>query len=189
MSLSGLDESAALIVIDLQKGTVGLPTAHPVREVVEKTARLLNVFRERRLPVVLVTVTGRPAGRTETTTWSTDDPPSDWADLLEELDTAEDDYVLTKRTRSAFHATELDRHLRDRGVRQVFLTGVVTSGGVESTARAAYDYGYNVVLVTDAMTDTDSVAHEHSITSVFPRLGETTTTADVIQILDAQPDS
>jgi nicotinamidase-related amidase len=63
------------------------------------------------------------------------------------------------------------------------LAGVATSSGVEATARNAYDHGYNVTLVTDAMTDMSADAHRHSVEAVFPRLGETATTDDVLQAL------
>jgi nicotinamidase-related amidase len=39
---------------------------------------------------------------------------------------------------------------------------------VESTVRSAYDYGYNVVAVVDAMTDRDADAHRHSVEKSFP---------------------
>jgi nicotinamidase-related amidase len=83
----------------------------------------------------------------------------------------------------AFIGTSLDDYLRQCGVTQVFVTGVATSAGVEATARSAYDYGYNVVLVTDAMTDRDADAHRHSIEKIFPRLGETDTTENVLRRL------
>ena len=73
--------------------------------------------------------------------------------------------------------------LRQRGVTQVVLTGVATVRGVESTARSAYDLGYNVTLVVDAMTDRDADAHHHSVEKIFPRLGETATTDDVLKRL------
>ena len=63
------------------------------------------------------------------------------------------------------------------------LTGISTTSGVESTARSAYDHGYHVVLVTDAMTDTDPDAHANSIERIFPKLGETTTTAEILDVL------
>ena len=65
----------------------------------------------------------------------------------------------------------------------MFLTGVATSTGVESTARSAYDLGYNVVLVIDAMTDRDAEAHRHSVEKIFPRLGETDTTDNVLKLI------
>jgi len=64
---------------------------------------------------------------------------------------------------------------------QVFITGIATSLGVESTAPTAYDYGYNVVLVVDAMTDRD--ADRLSVEKIFPRLAETGTTINVLNLL------
>jgi nicotinamidase-related amidase len=68
-------------------------------------------------------------------------------------------------------------------VTQIFLTGVATSVGVEATARSAYDLGYNVVLVVDAMTDRDADTHRHSVEKIFPKLGETETTENVLRQL------
>ena len=83
----------------------------------------------------------------------------------------------------AFIGTSLHDYLRQRGVTQIFLTGIASSSGMESTARSAYDYGYNVVLVVDAMTDRDADAHRHSVDKIFPRLGQTDTTDNVLKIL------
>ncbi|MCW2618683.1 MAG: putative hydrolase, partial [Modestobacter sp.] len=87
----------------------------------------------------------------------------------------------------AFHATDLDLQLRRRGITQIVLAGIATSAGVESTARAAHEHGYNVALAVDAMTDLDAEMHRHSVAKVFPRLGETGTTADVLALLAAAP--
>jgi nicotinamidase-related amidase len=65
----------------------------------------------------------------------------------------------------------------------VVLTGVSTTSGVESTARSAYNHGHHVVLAIDAMTDTDPDAHANSIERIFPKLGETTTTAEILDML------
>lgn len=46
----------------------------------------------------------------------------------------------------------------------------------QSTARFAYDCGYHVVLITNAMADFDIAAPQNTIDKIFPRLGETTTT-------------
>jgi len=54
MPLTKLDTSAALIVIDLQKGIVGIPAVHPAGEIIDRAAQLARAFRERGLPVVLV---------------------------------------------------------------------------------------------------------------------------------------
>lgn len=51
---------------------------------------------------------------------------------------------------------------------------------MESTARAAHEHGYHVVLATDAMTDRDPDLHRSSVQRIFPRLGETASTDDAL---------
>jgi nicotinamidase-related amidase len=183
MPLTKLDTNAALISIDLQKGVVGMPTAHPVGEIVGRTAELARAFRERGQPVVLVNVMGLAPGRTDAARFNLAAFPPDWTELVPELRQQPGDLVVSKQRVGAFIGTALDDYLRQRGVTQVFLTGVATSAGVESTARSAYDHGYNVVLVTDAMTDRNTDAHRHSVEVIFPRLGETDTTENVLKFL------
>ncbi len=182
MPLTQLDTTAALIVIDLQKGILGIPAAHPMGDVVARTAQLARAFRERGWPVVLVNVSAMAPGRTDAVRPKFSFPP-DWTELVPELDQHPDDLIVTKHRWGAFIGTILDDELRRRGATQVFVTGVATSAGVESTARSAFDHGYHVVLVVDAMTDRDAAAHEYCITKVFPRIGETATAGEVLKML------
>jgi nicotinamidase-related amidase len=186
MALTTLDRTAALVVIDLQKGIVGLPTVHPAAEIIGRAAQLAQAFRERGLPVVLVNVTGAAPGRTDAGPRKFPFPP-DWAELVPELEPHPNDHLVTKQRWGAFIGTSLHEYLQQRGVTQIFLAGISTSAGVESTARSAYDYGYNVVLVVDAMTDRDPDVHRNSIEKVFPRLGEAGTTNDVLELLKNTP--
>lgn len=185
MSLTALDPVTALVVIDLQKGIVGQPTAHPSADVVRNAAALADAFRRRGLPVALVNVTGGAPGRTQAPPRG-GDRPADWADLVPELGLQPSDLTVTKRTWGAFHGTSLDGGLRDLGVTQVVLAGISTSIGVESTARGAHERGYNVTLAVDAMTDMNADAHDNSVGRIFPRLGETGTTAEVLALLGAR---
>lgn len=182
MPLTQLDETACLILIDLQKGIVAAPTVHPVAEIVSRAAKLARAFRSRNLPVVLVNVAGRPPGRTDAGAPKMAFPP-DWTELVPELEPQPGDLRVTKHRPGAFIGTSLDEILRQRGVTQVFLAGIATSVGVEATARSAFDLGYHVVFVVDAMTDRDAEAHRLSVEKIFLRLGETTTTDDVLKML------
>jgi nicotinamidase-related amidase len=185
MSLTTVDKTPALIVVDLQKGLAGARTAHPFSEVVANSRRLADAFRAKGLPVVLVNVTGGAPGRTDAhqqrpSDGATPARASDWADLLDDLGLQDSDIRITKNTWGAFHDTDLAEQLAARNVTQIVLTGVATSIGVESTARAAHEHGLHVVLATDAMTDTDADAHERAVTRIFPRLGETATTEQIL---------
>lgn len=183
MALSTLDPKTALILIDLQKGIISLPTAHPVGEVMKKARALADAFRGFGLPVVLVNVAGRAPGRTEQVRVRIDFA-EDWTDLVPELNQQPTDHTITKYTAGAFMKTGLEEFLRGAGVTQVVLAGISTSSGVESTARQAYESGFNVTLAIDAMTDMNMDAHVYSVTKVFPRLGETGTTEEILELLD-----
>ncbi|TDW14308.1 isochorismatase family protein [Kribbella kalugense] len=191
MSVTTLDPKTALVVIDLQNGVAVLPGApHSTADVISKTVELADAFRKHDLPVVLVRVSfaadgaDRLTGRTEQASRAAGGTPPPGADqIVDQLAGNADDIIVTKRNWGAFHGTDLDVHLRRRGITQIVLTGVATSIGVESTARAAYEHGYHVTLATDAMTDLAAESHEHSLTRIFPRLGESGTTAEIIALL------
>jgi nicotinamidase-related amidase len=183
MPVTTLDPKTALIVIDLQKGLVGLPTAHPTNVVVKHAGELADAFRQRGLPVVLVNVDGGAPGRAEQTR-STREFPAGWTELVPELNQQAADHTVTKRTWGAFTNSGLEKHLKESGVTQVVIGGVATSIGVESTARQAHEAGFHVTLAVDAMTDMNADAHHNSITRIFPRLGETGTTQEIIELLN-----
>ena len=183
MPFSALDPKAALIVVDLQAGIVGLPLAHPVDGVVSRSVELLAAFRARGLPVVLVNVAGSPPGRTDRGHRVTA-VPEGWSELIDELDRQPGDILVTKHARSAFSGTGLADRLRELGVTQVVVTGIATGSGVESTARSAHEEGFHVSLPVDAMTDASAEAHEHSVAKSFPRIAEVGTTDDLLNLLE-----
>jgi nicotinamidase-related amidase len=186
MAVTKLDPKTALLVIDLQKGIVGRPTAHPTDKVVKLARQAIDAFRRHHLPIVLVNVSGVASGRTESQPPKLGDLPPDWIDLVPELNRQPEDHVVTKRTWGAFTNTGLDEHLKKLGITQVVILGVATSIGVESTARHAYENGFHVTLAVDAMTDMNADAHTNSITRIFPRLGETGTTQEIIDLLNTR---
>ncbi|SAL45734.1 isochorismatase hydrolase [Caballeronia sordidicola] len=182
MALTSLDSNTALIIVDLQKGIVGSPFAHPIDGIVNRSRVLLDAFRERGLPVVLVNVAGVAPGRTERPR-HIESFPTGWTDFIPELHQQPGDIVVTKRTWGAFASTDLEGRLKALSVTQVVVTGVATGTGVEATARQAYEQGFNVTLALDAMTNARPEAHDYSIKNVFPKLGETGTAQDIIDLL------
>lgn len=182
MPLTTLDPKTALIVVDLQRGIISAPFLHPIAGVIERTCALLEAFRQRDLPVVLVNVAGAAPGRTEQPR-RLSTLTEGFSDLIPELDRRASDIVVTKRTWGAFASTDLEAQLKGLGVTQVVITGVATGTGVEATARQAYEAGFHVTLALDAMTDARPEAHTYSLANVFPRLGETGSTQDILNLL------
>lgn len=184
MPATVLDAKTALIVIDLQKGIASMAAGEAFDAVMKASVGLLDTFRKHKLPVVLVNVSGLAPGRTQQSR-RLGDLPAGWDELLPDLKAQASDHRVTKQTWGAFTNTDLEAYLRGQGVTQVVIIGVSTSAGVESTARFAYELGFNVTLALDAMMDTSPEAHAYATTTVFPRLGETATAAEIIALLDA----
>ena len=107
MPLTALDPSTALIVIDLQKGIVDGHFIHPIGEIIDRTRALIDVFRAKKLPVVLVNVAGRAPGRTEQGPRSSLTFAEGWTDFLPELNRQPSDISVTKRSWGAFATTDL----------------------------------------------------------------------------------
>jgi nicotinamidase-related amidase len=188
MTVTSIDSSSALVIIDLQNALVSAPTApYSGTEVVARAVELARAFHEHRAPVALVRVTARAdgldaaPGRIEALT-QRGSLPDGWDAIVDDLAGHPDDITVTKRTWSAFHGTDLDLQLRRRGSTQIVLAGLTTSVGVESTARAAYEHGYHVTLATDAMADLDLEAHRNSVERIFPLLGQTGSTAAIVKM-------
>jgi nicotinamidase-related amidase len=183
MTVTTLDLKTALVVIDLQKGLVGFPTVHPMGGILASATVLTSAFRRRGLPVVLVNATGVAPGRTERS-HRLEGLPADWADLVPELNAQPGDLLVTKRTWGAFTNTDLEARLKALGVTQLVLAGVATSIGVESTARYAHELGFNVTVALDAVTDLSLETHDNSVSRIFPRLGETGSTREIVGLLE-----
>jgi nicotinamidase-related amidase len=181
--------STALVLIDLQKGIApyaGGP--HSAAEVCERAGRLAARFRALGAPVVLVTV-GWSKDFADALKQPIDQQmpartfPDNWLELADELVVAESDIHITKRQWGAFHGTELDLQLRRRGITQIVLGGISTNIGVESTARAAYEHNYAVVLAEDAMSAANAEQHQFAVEHIFPRLGRVRSTAAILDAL------
>ena len=185
MAITTLDPQTALILIDLQKGILAIPAAHPTSEVVARASALAEAFRQHALPVILVNVIAGAPGRTEQPPRVNSFAP-DFAELVQELNRQPQDHLVSKKTWGAFTNTGLQEHLKKLGVTQVVIAGVATSAGVESTARHAHENGFHVTLVVDAMTDRSLEAHENSVTRIFPRIAETGTTDEILRLLKSR---
>ncbi len=190
MPVTTIDARTALLVVDLQTGVVRSAAgrlageAPSMAQVLDRARALIDAFRRHGLPVVLINVAGGAPGRTDEPARFSGPLPEGFADFVPELGQRPDDLTVTKHSWGAFAGTDLDARLRAMGITQVIVVGVATGTGVESTARQAFEQGYNVTLAVDAMTDMRASAHRYSLENVFPRLGETGTAQDVIDHLD-----
>ncbi len=175
----------ALVVIDLQKGIVGLPCApYSGNDVVRKTAKLIEAFRKAGAFITLVHVETKDGK--DMLSPITDNPAAsnrnitpDFSGFAPELGQMPEDHVVTKHQWGAFYGTDLDLQLRRRHIDTIVLCGIATNIGVGMTAREAYQLGYNQVFAEDAMTALSKEQHDYELKYIFPRIGRIRSTEEV----------
>jgi nicotinamidase-related amidase len=106
------------------------------------------------------------------------------AALLDVLQVAADDLVLSKTSSSPFNSTSIDRFLRNVNIDTLLVCGVVSNGCVEGTIRDASDLGYQVVMVEDACAAVTPALHQAAITNLKDAFCNCRTTDDVVHELD-----
>jgi len=179
----------ALVVIDLQKGVVGRQTApYTADSVVKNAAAIAAAFRKNGMPIFLVRVAFSADGKDMLrplvdAPWPTQTPPPDWTEIVPEMGPKPGDFVITKHQWGAFYGTELDLQLRRHGITSIVLCGIATNIGVESTARFAFEYGFNQIFVEDAMAAMSAEEHALTVAKIFPRIGLIKKTGEILDEL------
>ncbi|MDW5498562.1 hydrolase [Pseudomonas lundensis] len=184
-------QTTALVLIDLQKGI--LPYAggpHSAESVVAQGAKLAAHFRSLGAPVILVRV-GWSDSFAEALKQPVDQPspapagglPANWWEFPESLAVHDSDILVTKRQWGAFYGTDLDLQLRRRGIKSIVLGGIATNIGVESTARAAWEHGYELVIAEDLCSAPNAEMHQFAFNTIFPRLARVRSTREILAAL------
>jgi nicotinamidase-related amidase len=178
--------TTALVVIDLPKGIMGrqlLP--HSPNEVITNANSLIKAFRSVHMPVFLVHVNSTRETtlriQSDITYSSPQEHQPDWSEFVPEIDITSSDIIITKRQWGAFYGTDLELHLRRRGIKTIVLCGVSTNIGVESTARFAYEFGFEQIFAEDAMSANSVEEHQAPVRFVFPRIGRVRKTEEILQ--------
>jgi len=107
--------------------------------------------------------------------------PPDWAEFVPEIAPTPSDIVITKRQWGAFYGTDLELQLRRRGMDTIVLCGIATDYGVESTARFAYEYGFQQIFAEDAMTSRSDEQHNAAVNFIFKRMGRVRKTEEILK--------
>jgi nicotinamidase-related amidase len=193
MSLKLDTQHTALIVIDPQNWTLGMPLApRAAHDVVANVALLASTIRP--AGCVILTRAAFSAGYADvlktpvdlTLTLPDGGIPDAALAFNPAVEAVGYDVVITKRQWSAFHGTELDLQLRRRGITTVVLAGVMTNFGVESTARDAWQHNYAVVVADDACSSLAADMHEFSMKKIMPRIARVRTTEEIITAMSRE---
>jgi len=184
-------KSTALVMIDAQAWTLGLPLApRSAPELLANASALASRLRALGGTVIL-TRAAFSEGYVDMIRTPVDlelkvpeggIPDAGLAFATEMLE-AGHDLVITKRQWSAFYGTELDLQLRRRGVTSVLVAGVMTNFGVESTARDAWQHNYRTIVVEDACASLAADMHAFAIEKILPRVAQVRNALDVLSAL------
>jgi nicotinamidase-related amidase len=181
--------TTALVAIDLQHAIVARTLGpHSAAEVVKRTRRLADALRFQGGTIIFVQVEMSevltlPVDAPTSRDPNAPPPPANASQLVPELGLQQGDRVITKRQWGAFYGTDLEQWLRRKGIRTILMTGIATNFGVESTARAAFDRGFELIFVEDAISTMTPEMHEFPMKTIFPRMGKVRSTAEVLEAL------
>lgn len=194
----------ALLVFDLLHGHVNknAPTRARFEPVIVKARLLLDAMREAGCMIAYAHADHRADRATSAVTLRDTDnrlrpiAPGDAAShkplltggtaqtrIIDELQPGPADYLIPKHRWSAFHGTYLELALRTRGIQNLVLCGGSTDVGVASTAFAARDLDYHLVIASDACTSPEADNHQQFMTRIFPRMSRVRTVAQVAAML------
>ncbi|WP_395022068.1 hydrolase [Dongia sp.] len=184
-------KTTALVLIDVQKGTLGFPLSpHSAADLVATTSALAQHCRKAGALLVYVRVAfagdyaDRPQGKTDVPMiLPPGGLPADWSEYAAEVAAIAPDLWLTKRHWSAFYGTELDLQLRRRGITHVIFGGIATNFGVESSARDAWQNNYTVIVAKDACSSVGPGLHEFAIEKTLPRVSLIRSSAEIAAAL------
>jgi nicotinamidase-related amidase len=166
----------ALLVVDVQNGTFGPEQAKSKPEfhkaaaarVIPNIRRLLEEFRQVRLEVIYTVIENLTGdGRDRSLDYKLsgfDIAKGSWeARVVEAIAPQEDEIVLPKTSSSPFNSTNLDYLLRNIGIEDVFVVGLLTDQCIDHAVKDGADRGYYMTCVHDACAAETQARHEAAL--------------------------
>lgn len=141
------------------------------RQVVPNMQKLQQAFRAKKMEVLYTTIESLTLdGRDRSLDYKITGfnvPKGSWdGKVIDELEPTENEIVFPKSSSSVFVSTHIDYVLRNLGVKQLVISGIITDQCVESAIRDACDLGYLVTQVTDACATYSQSRHDNSINTI-----------------------
>jgi nicotinamidase-related amidase len=157
--------------------------------IVPHIQKLLDACRQRQIEVIhlriqSLTKDGRDRSQQHKNLGIHCPPGSKESQLLDELRAQDDEIVLTKTCGGAFNGTMIDQILRNIGIQNLIVVGVVTNGCVEATVRDASDRSYDVIVVEDACATWTQEMQAASIWTMEEVYAKVKTTHEVLTLLE-----
>jgi nicotinamidase-related amidase len=163
-----------------------------IKAATKNAGRVLEAFRRSNLPIFHVKIESRFPSCSDVSPIHRRvgffvEPGSHWGEFFDEVSPGPGEVVLTKTCSGAFVGTDLDRILRNVGIRTLIIVGFYTDQCVETAARDAADIGYDVILVRDACATYTRQAHENTLRAIGDVYVKLETTDFIVREIEALP--
>ena len=188
---SGYGTRPALLIVDFINGFTdpGTGLGGDYGAELAVTAKLLDEFRVRALPVFFTTVAYEPhlrdAGQfvAKVPALAILVKGSDWVRVDDRIRPHPSEQVVLKKYASAFFDTRLDMELNGLGVDTVVIVGCTTSGCIRASAIDAMQHGFHTVVVRDAVGDRARTPHEVNLFDIDAKYGDVVSSGEVLEYL------
>lgn len=165
------------------------PLGSDCPEVVAANIELIAVFRALGRPVLFTTVIYRDESqasvfRKKVPALNVLTPDSHWVKVDPAMGRRDSEPLIEKQWASAFHKTDLDRHLKDLQVDSLVVTGLTTSGCVRATVVDGLQNNYAVVVAKEACGDRDIEAHKANLLDMDAKYADVESVATIIAALE-----
>ena len=192
--LLGLGERPALVLVDVIKGFTdpACPLGSEADSVVDACRALLDVFRQKRLPVFFTTVVYHDESqarvfRQRVPALNVLKPGSEWIKIDPRLAPVNGETVIEKQWASGFFNTDLAQQLEAAGADSIVMGGLTTSGCVRATAVDGLQNDYRVVIAREATGDRNSAAHESNLFDLQAKYVDVLALQDVLDNITCLP--
>lgn len=188
----GLGEHPALVLVDVIKGFTdpACPLGGEADSVVDACRALLDVFRQKRLPVFFTTVIYHDESqasvfRQRVPALNVLEPGSEWVKVDPRIAPVSGETVIEKQWPSGFFKTDLARRLEAAGADSIVMGGLTTSGCVRATAVDGLQNDYRVVIAREATGDRNAAAHESNLFDLQAKYADVLDLRDVMSLLSS----
>lgn len=149
----------ALLLIDIQNDyfTGGANPLVGSNEAVDNAKTILNHFRDKGSPVVHIQHLANREGATFFL------PGTQGAKIHQTLTPVGNEKIITKHFPNSFRETGLLDHLSALDIKELVVCGMMTHMCVDATVRAAKDFGFNVILISDACATKDLTIEDKTV--------------------------
>ncbi|WP_313001941.1 cysteine hydrolase family protein [Chryseobacterium gleum] len=139
-------ENTALLIIDVQNDYFpgGKMTLEKSEQAAENIRKVLDYFRNNHLPVIHIQHISTNEGATFFL------PDTDGVKINNRVLPKENEKIITKHFPNSFRETDLLNYLQSKKIKSLVITGMMTDVCVESTTRAAFDFGFSNTVIGDA---------------------------------------